>query len=164
MQPLPLTSELFPKPLWALLALYFAASLAHFTHNAETIAYYPNMPAWGTRETVYLAWLAITAFGVAGIVLSRLGWRFLGAVAMLAYGLFGLDGLAHYTLALCSEHSWAMNLTIWSEAGAGLLLALGCAVFASRLLAERVKSDSSRRLASALPATGSSAPALRDSD
>ena len=161
---LPLTSELFPKPLWALLALYFAASLAHFTNNAEYIAYYPNMPAWITRETVYLAWLGITAIGVAGIVLSRLGWRFLGAVAILAYGLFGLDGLAHYTLALCSEHSWAMNLTIWSEAGAGLLLALCCAVWASRLFADRVKSGSSRLLAGAPPATGSSAPALRDLD
>ena len=154
---LTLSSELFPKPVCALLALYFVASLAHFTNNAEYIAYYPNMPAWITRETVYLAWLGITAVGVAGIVLSRLGWRFLGAVAILAYGLFGLDGLAHYTLALCSEHSWAMNLTIWAEAAAGLLLALCCAVWASRLFAANLKSSASRRRASAVPAAQSSA-------
>ena len=26
----------------------------------------------------------------------------------------------HYTLALCSEHTLVTNVTIWSEAGAGL--------------------------------------------
>jgi len=38
------------------------------------------------------------------------------------YGAFGLDGLAHYTLALCSEHTVLANVTIWSEALTGLLL------------------------------------------
>ncbi len=128
-----LSPGIFPKHVWALLAMYFLASLAHFTNNAEYIAYYPNMPAWITRETVYLAWLAITSVGVAGILLSRLGWRFLGAVSLAAYGAFGLDGLGHYTLALCSEHTLAMNLTIWAETIGGLLLALSSAVFASRL-------------------------------
>lgn len=133
----PWTSALLPKGIWALLATYCLASLAHFTHNAEYIAYYPNMPAWVTRETVYLAWLAVTSIGVAGLALSRIGWPFLGAVALAVYGAFGLDGLGHYTLALCAEHTWAMNLSIWAEAVAGLGLALGCAVFACRLLAER---------------------------
>lgn len=133
----PFTSDLLPKYGWALLAIYFLANLAHFTSNAEYIAFYPNMPAWITRETVYLAWLAITSVGLAGIALSRLGFPFLGAVSLAAYGAFGLDGLAHYTLALCSEHTLAMNLTIWAEASAGLVLALYCAVFASRLLAAR---------------------------
>ena len=55
-----------------------------------------------------------------------------------SYGAFGLDGLGHYTLALCAEHTWAMNLSIWAEAVAGLGLALACAVFASRLLAARM--------------------------
>ena len=39
-----------PKHVWTLLAVYFFASLAHFAHNAEFIAYYPNMPAWLTRD------------------------------------------------------------------------------------------------------------------
>ena len=83
--------------------MYFLASLAHFTNNAEYIAYYPNMPAWITRETVYLAWLAITSIGVAGIALSRVGWRVLGAVALAAYGTFGLDGLALCCAVLASR-------------------------------------------------------------
>ena len=141
----PWTSALLPRGVWALLATYFLASVAHFTHNAEYIAYYPNMPAWITRETVYLVWFAVTGVGVAGLALSRIGWPFLGAVALAVYGAFGLDGLGHYTLALCAEHTWAMNLSIWAEAVAGLGLALACAVFASRLLAARARAATAIR-------------------
>jgi hypothetical protein len=51
------------EPIWALIATYFVASLAHFAHNAEFIALYPNMPSWLTREQVYLAWIGITGIG-----------------------------------------------------------------------------------------------------
>ena len=121
---LPLTSPLLSKHVWALLAVYFVASLAHFVHNAEFIAFYPNMPAWLTREKVYLAWLAVTSFGIAGLIVLRLGFHALGAIFIAAYGVLGLDGFAHYSLALCSEHTLATNLTIWFEAVTGLLLAL----------------------------------------
>ena len=120
---LPLTSPLLPKHLWALLALYFSASFTHFTHNAGYIAFYPNMPAWITRETVYLAWLAVSSLGVAGLLVLRLGLHALGVLLIAAYGAFGLDGLLHYTLALCSEHTLATNLTIWFEVIAGVMLA-----------------------------------------
>ena len=121
---LPLTSPLLPKHLWALLALYFAASFTHFTHNAEFIAFYPNMPAWITRETVYIAWLAVSSLGVAGLLVLRLGLHALGAIFIAAYGAFGFDGLLHYTLALCAEHTLATNLTIWFEVIAGAMLML----------------------------------------
>ena len=117
------------------LALYFVASLAHFVHNAEFIALYPNMPGWVTREHVYLVWLAITAVGGAGVVFLQIGWGFLGLLALAAYGLFGLDGLGHYTLALCSEHSFAMNATIWFEVAAGVVLAAICLAGAGRRMA-----------------------------
>jgi hypothetical protein len=113
-----------PGHLTALLATYFAASLLHFAHNAEFIAFYPNMPVWITRENVYLAWLAVTSVGVAGVVAARFGLGALGALLVGAYGALGLDGLAHYSLALCSEHTLAANLTIWFESGTGLLLAV----------------------------------------
>lgn len=117
-----------PKLLGVLVALYFAASLAHFAHNAEYIAYYPNMPGWLTREKVYLFWLAITAIGAAGLLLLRLHWRNAALACLLVYGAMGLDGLGHYSLALCVEHTLAMNLTIWAEAGTGVALAVGCVV------------------------------------
>ena len=113
-----------PPHLWVLAVLYFAASLAHFTHNAEFIAFYPNMPKGLTREHVYLVWLAITSLGVTGLLLARRGLRALGLLLIAAYGAMGLDGLAHYTLALCSEHSVAANVTIAAEAASGVALLL----------------------------------------
>jgi len=126
-----------PRHVWTLLAVYTAASVAHFVHNAEFIAFYPNMPAWITRETVYLAWLAIASVGVAGIIASRFGWRALGALLIGAYGALGLDGLQHYTLALCSEHTLAANVTIWFEAVTGVLLATASIVAMSQRSADR---------------------------
>ena len=113
-----------PTHLWVLAVLYFIASLAHFTHNAEFIAFYPNMPKRLTQEHVYLAWLAITCLGIGGLLLVRRGLRALGLVLIAAYGAMGLDGLAHYTLALCSEHSVAANATIGAEATSGVALML----------------------------------------
>jgi hypothetical protein len=124
-----------PTSMWALMLTYFVASLAHFAHNAEFIAIYPSMPGWVTREDVYLVWLFITSLGVAGLLLARLGLHALGVLFIGAYGAMGLDGLAHYTLALCSEHSWAANATIWFEASTGLVLLLASAVLLTRRVA-----------------------------
>jgi len=130
-----------PKLVWVVVATYFVASLAHFTHNAEYIAFYPNMPAWLTREQVYLAWLAVTGIGVLALLLLRFGLRALGVALVGVYGALGLDGLAHYTLALCSEHTLATNITIWSEAMSGLFLLLVSAILLFRSLAHRTSAD-----------------------
>src|SRR5579885_3485814 len=53
---LQLTGKYLSAHIWFLTAVYFVASLAHFIHNAKYIAFYPNMPAWLTRDTVYLEW------------------------------------------------------------------------------------------------------------
>jgi hypothetical protein len=121
-----------PRHLCWLAAVYFAASLLHFSHNAEFVALYPNMPAWVRREDVYLVWAAISAMGLASVALWFVGWRLAAAGALALYGALGLDGLAHYTLALCSEHTLAMNLTIWLEAATGLTLALAAFSYAAR--------------------------------
>src|SRR5258706_13594029 len=105
-----------PAHLLAVLGIYFLAPLAHFSHNAQCIAFYPGIPSWLTREQVYLAWLAVTGVGALGLVVHRLGYYAASLLLLGLYGAFGLDGLAHYTLALCSEHTLLANLTIWSEA------------------------------------------------
>lgn len=112
-----------PRPVLVLLSLYAFASFLHFTHNAEAIAFYPAMPAWLTSGKVYLAWLAVTVVGAAGIGVALAGWHRTAMAAVAAYGLLGLDGLGHYTLALCSEHTLAANATIWFEVLSGLALA-----------------------------------------
>ncbi len=121
-----------PRHVWALVALYAIASLIHFSHNAEYIASYPNMPAWLTREKVYGAWLAITGVGIIGAVLGSAGWRATAALFFATYGAFGLDGLGHYSLALCSEHTLAMNLSIGFEAVTGVALMASAGWFAWR--------------------------------
>jgi hypothetical protein len=116
-----------------LFVLYTLASLAHFVHNAEFIAIYPGLPASFTRESVYLAWLGVAAFGGGSLLARRAGWPRLAAVLVLVYGLCGLAGLLHYTLALCSEHTLMTNATIWAEATLGLVLACAAAVHLRRL-------------------------------
>ena len=111
-----------PAHLWALVGLYCIASLVHFAHNAEYIAAYPHIPAWATAETIYVVWLAVTGVGAIGVALSRLGLRSAAALVLAVYGALGFDGLGHYALALCSEHSLGANLSIWFEVGAGAAL------------------------------------------
>jgi hypothetical protein len=121
-----------PRHIWFLLAVYFVASSTHFLHNAAYIAYYPNMPSWITTDRVYVAWCVVTAVGIAGLVALRLRLHAAAAMFIATYGALGLDGLAHYTLALCSEHTFMTNVTIWSEAISGLGLLLASAVLASK--------------------------------
>ena len=73
---------------------------------------------------MYWAWAAITLPGALALLLFRLHWRRAGAVLLAGYGLLGLGGLLHYTLALCSEHTLATNLTIAFESLAGSALAV----------------------------------------
>jgi hypothetical protein len=126
-----------PKHLQVLILVFFAANLVHFAHNAEYIAFYPGIPSWLTREKVYIAWLAGASIGLAGLLLSRTRLKVLGLMLIAAYGALGIDGLAHYTLALCSDHTLATNLTIWFEVAAGLALLLACATLIGRMISAR---------------------------
>jgi hypothetical protein len=105
-----------PGRLLIILLAYCAASLFHFAHNAVYIDDYPNLPAWITATGTYVAWCGITAIGVAGYLLLRRGYRLVGLAVIAVYGTFGLDGLAHYSLAPISAHTFTMNLSIWLEA------------------------------------------------
>ena len=127
-------SPTLPKHIQALLVVFFAANLLHFVHNAEYIAYYPGIPSWLTREKVYLAWIAGASVGLLGLLVSRTKLRVLGLALVAAYGALGIDGLAHYTFALCSDHTLVTNLTIWFEVLAGLSLLLGSAALIGRTL------------------------------
>lgn len=124
--------NMLPKYFWALFAIYSVASLTHFVHNAEFIAIYPNMPVWITRETVYIAWLGIGCLGLAGLLMWRFKLFALGMLCFGAYGALGIDGLAHYTLALCGEHTFATNVTIWFEVITGFVLLIVASMWLGR--------------------------------
>jgi hypothetical protein len=119
-----------------LLALYAAASLLHFTHNAEFVQTYPNLPGWITRPNVYFVWLAITAVGMAGYLLHRRGARMVGFILLCFYAAVGLGGLLHYTLAPMDAHTHGMNFTIWIEVAVASILLLYLAFKAKRLTSQ----------------------------
>jgi hypothetical protein len=111
----------------ALLLGCAAASLFHYVHNAEFLDAYPRMPAWLTPAGVYGAWLGGTAVGVCGYFMLRAGHARSGLILLAIYGVIGLDGLGHYTLAPMSAHSAAMNLSILLEAAMAVALLLAVA-------------------------------------
>ena len=76
-----------------LLLIYAATSLLHFTHNAEFIADYPNMPSSWSRMDVYFAWIAMTAVGIIGWLLISRGLRLAGLLVLVVYAAIGLDSL-----------------------------------------------------------------------
>ena len=115
-------SSRIPRHLLVLLVIYFVASLIHFAHNAQFVSDYPNLPGWLTRSKVYLAWLAVTAVGSAGLVLLKLRLRLLGLLLSAGYAALGFAGLDHYWVAPVSAHSLAMNATIWFEVAAAAVL------------------------------------------
>ena len=114
-----------------LLLLYLAASLVHFTHNAEFLGDYPNLPPWLTRTGVYLAWLGQTSIGVLGYVLYRSGWRLFGLALLVVYAGCGFDGLLHYTPAPFDSHTATMNFTIGFELVAAALVLLNVVTVAA---------------------------------
>jgi hypothetical protein len=103
-------------------ALYAAATLLHFAHNAHYLAHYPNLPASWSGADVYAAWGVLTALGVLGFALYATGAGRIGRPILGLYALLGFGGLLHYTRAPPAHHSAMMNLTIWAEAAAGTLL------------------------------------------
>lgn len=117
-----------------LTALYFLTSLGHFTHNAEFICEYPNLPAWLTRTQVYATWAAITSVGLAGFFFIRKQFMALGLLLVAVYAAFGFDGLGHYAVAPMQLHTLVANITILSEVvAAGLLLAVTLWLLGSQL-------------------------------
>jgi hypothetical protein len=108
--------------LLLLMLLYGAASLLHFAHNAVYLHEYPNLPAWLTAEGVWVSWCGIAAVGALGYWLYSRVSRWAGLATITLYGVFGLAGLDHYTVAPMSAHSFVMNLTILTEAGAAAML------------------------------------------
>jgi len=122
-----------PDVLLVLLVAYGAASLFHYSHNAEFLNEYPNLPAWLSRAQVYGAWLGVTAVGLIGYFLVRWRYQLPGLIVLAVYGLLGLDGLGHYAVAPPSAHTLTMNLTVWLEVVTAVLLLAAVATFMFKL-------------------------------
>jgi hypothetical protein len=114
-----------------LVALYAAASLLHFVHNAEHLAMYPNLPSSWSRADVYLAWCVVTALGIVGYAFYLRGNRPAGLSFLALYAILGFAGLLHYTRAPFAHHSSMMNITICTEVAAAAALLVGVLIVAA---------------------------------
>ena len=134
------TSSHFHKLLLVLTVAYFLTSLGHFSHNAEFICEYPNLPAWLTRAQVYAVWAAITSVGALGLLLMRRRFMATGLLLVAVYAAMGFDGLGHYAVAPIALHPLMANVTILSEvAAASLLLPVALWLLASHMLRNKVR-------------------------
>ena len=132
-----MTVERAPRALLWLLLVYGFASLVHFVHNAEYLAYYPNLPSWLSRGQIYAVWLGITALGLLGYLLHRVGYRLIGLLIVAAYAALGFDGLLHYGRAPLAEHSAAMNFSILFEVAAAAVLTTYALILTMRHFVQR---------------------------
>jgi hypothetical protein len=112
-------------------ALYAAASLLHFVHNAEHLAQYPNLPSSWSRVDVYLAWCLVTMLGIVGYVLYLRDNRPAGLSFLALYAILGFAGLLHYTRAPFAHHAWMMNITISTEVAAAAALLVDVLILAT---------------------------------
>jgi len=131
-----------PKLLLALTGVYFLTSLGHFSHNAEFICEYPNLPAWLTRAQVYAVWAAITSVGVIGLLLMRRKFMATGLLLLVVYAAMGFDGLGHYAVAPVELHPLMANVTILTEVvAAALLLPVALWLLASHMLRSQTRNQ-----------------------
>lgn len=135
--PATVTAKSSPSASFTLLmAAYGAASLLHFAHNAIYLQEYPNLPTWLSSAQVWAAWFGVATVGLAAYLLMRLRYDVAGTATAAVWAAMGFDGLAHYSRAPFTAHTWAMNLTIWLEVvTAALLLVMLALRFRTRVRA-----------------------------
>jgi hypothetical protein len=103
-----------------LLGLTLVTSAVHFVDNAFRPDLYPG-PAWLTRNLVLAAWIIV-------LFAACLSYRKDTRTALVAYGVLGFGGLAHYFMLHGNHMPTRCTVTISAEAVASVLL-VGYALF-----------------------------------
>jgi hypothetical protein len=99
-----------------------ASSLVHYTDNYLAFDRFPNDGPGPdvTPDSVWIAWIAFTAFGVAGYLLYRRGQIRQGSALLAVYSVSGLIGFGHYTASGMSELAWWRHVHIWTDILCGI--------------------------------------------
>ena len=94
-----------------------ASSIVHYTDNYLAFERFPQSDSGPqiTKDSVWIAWIAFTAFGVAGWLLYRRGRIALASALLAVYSLSGLIGIGHYTASGMSELAWWRHVHIWVD-------------------------------------------------
>ena len=107
-----------------LIGLTLIASAVHFADNAFRLDLYPG-PAWLTRNVVLAAWIVM-------LLAACLAYWINTRIALVAYGVVGFGGLAHYAMPQARSMPTRCTLTIGVEAASSVLL-IAYAVLRSRV-------------------------------
>jgi hypothetical protein len=100
-----------------------ASSIVHYTDNYLAFDRFPQEGAPGpeiTRDSVWIAWLAFTAFGVAGYLFYRRGQIALASALLAVYSVSGLIGIGHWTADGASQLAWWRHAHVATDVLAGL--------------------------------------------
>lgn len=117
-----------------------AVSVVHYTDNYLAFDRYPQGgpgPEIGA-DTIWIAWVVLTSFGVAGYAFYRRGRVVPGAALLGVYSLSGLVGLGHYSAPGMSALEWWRHLHIWAD------IACGAAVLAFAVWSVQRSRDAAR--------------------
>jgi hypothetical protein len=110
------------KWLLALILLNILVSLGHYIHNIIFLPQY-HEPAWITPALIDSLWFVMTPLSGIGYILYSQGKFKLGLACLYGYCGMSLLVLGHYAIAPIWTLSLTINLVIFSEAIAAILLA-----------------------------------------
>ena len=104
-----------------------ASSLVHYTDNYLAFDRFPNDGVGPsiTADSVWIAWIIFTAFGIAGYVVYRRGQIREGSALLAVYSISGLIGIGHYTVPGMTDAVW------WRQAHVIADILLGIAMLAT---------------------------------
>lgn len=90
------------------------STIVHYTDNYLNLEDYPQ-PHWINHAVIPIAWLILTAFGVAGWLLYRNGRALPAGLCLVVYSYTGLSSLGHYRFGPLSDFSTKMHAGIWLD-------------------------------------------------
>ena len=104
--------------------VFFAAVASSVVHYTDNWLAFDRFPDGGpgpsiTADTIWIAWIVFTAFGLAGYLAYRRGRIELGAGLLAFYSLSGLIGLGHYSAPGMSQLAWWRHVHIWVDIACG---------------------------------------------
>lgn len=107
--------------LFILLIVNVISTILHYSDNFVSYDKYPQ-PNWITPDSIYLAWIVLTTFGVVGYVLYVKDMFWTAYLCLGIYSITGVSSPGHYLYSAQHVFSQKMHLLIWMDAIAGISL------------------------------------------
>lgn len=114
------------KILTVVFAAAVISSIVHYTDNYLAFDRFPQSDTGPTitDDSIWIAWIVFTAFGVAGYLLFRRGRIRIASGFLAVYSLSGLIGIGHYGAPGIGQLAW------WRHVHIGVDILCGLAILA----------------------------------